>query len=973
MAGSSQYYLYSSPESVYNQRMSDDTTPDAEELQPENAQPTNDMRSEPQTPINEARNEPLKPIDEIRLEKIKKYEAIKKLNVDPFPAKPIHSTIPILEARNTKVNATVAIAGRVTSIRTHGGITFADLKDQSGEIQLAFKRDQLSEEQLQLLHLIDVNDFIEVQGTLFNTQTGELTIAVQDLHILTKAIRPLPEPNSLKDQETRYRKRYLEFATNPELHELFEKKALFWQTIRNFMLKHNFLEVETPVLENVAGGADANPFVTHHDALDFDIYLRISMGELWQKRLLVGGFERTFEIGRQFRNEGISAEHLQDYSQMEFYWAYHNYEDGMQLVEQMYQDVAQKVFNTTQFTIGKFNIELAGTWPKIDYVSTVEDKLDINVLTATDDELRQKLDELKVAYLPIDQRGRLIDKLWKQIRTDISGPVFLINHPVEVSPLAKRKADNLALTERYQVIIAGSEMGNGYSELNNPIDQAERFEVQAKMREQGDTEAQMHDKDFVEALEYGMPPATGFGVSERLFAFLVDKPTRECVMFPLLKPIVDNGKISVNTDLSGLPTRAEALALLEKHVQDPYQTLHARMIATVLEKYAEKYGEDPDLWYITGLLHDLDFEEFPDEHVNKELEWFKEWNYPEALIHAVAAHGHMITGIQPQTQLAKALVATDELAGLMYAYAILRPDGFKGMKPKSVKKRIKELRFAPNLSREDINYGLEVFEGDTSEHMQMMIETFASMPELAHVKATPPDAPTDPPTKQHDYSISTELRNQFPGIFYACTIIRNVSIQSKDIKLEQVKRNFKKNHRITPTQDLHKLASIESYREMIQQSGIDPNKHLPSPEALMRRVNDGKDLYTINTAVDAYNLAVLETGIALGGFDLDQIHEPVILRLAQAGETMQLLGKEGVTELKAGQIVYADQEKPITMDLNYRDIEATKITLATQNILLFADGGPGINRSVVLEALQKGADLIMQYCGGKQGDVILVE
>jgi lysyl-tRNA synthetase class 2 len=290
------------------------------------------------------------------------------------------------------------------------------------------------------------------------------------------------------------------------------------------------------VLETTPGGADANPFITHHDALDIDVYLRISMGELWQKRLMVGGYEKTFEIGRQFRNEGLSREHLQDYSQMEFYWAYADYEDSIKLVQEMYRYITKETFGTTKFKINQFEIDLAKEWPKIDYAETIKEKTGLNVLNASEEEIKAKIKELGGSYDPKESRGRLIDTLWKILRKEIAGPVFLVNHPVEVSPLAKRKEDNNQLVERYQIILGGSEMGNGYSELNDPVDQEKRFLEQAELRAAGDTEAQRHDQDFVEALEYGMPPTTGFGFSERLFSFLVDKPARECQIFPLMRP-----------------------------------------------------------------------------------------------------------------------------------------------------------------------------------------------------------------------------------------------------------------------------------------------------------------------------------------------------------------------------------------------------------------------------------------------------
>lgn len=471
----------------------------------------------------------------IRKERIQKANQLRELGIDPYPhSYPKEHTCNQVRKRLGKSAQT---AGRIKSIRRHGKIAFIDLMDSSGQIQLWFQENKLGKKDYQLLSYLDMGDFLGAKGRVIKTKAGEVTLEVENFKILTKSIRPMPEKRQgLKDEETRFRKRYLDLATDFELRELFVKKALFWQAIRDFMLKEDFLEVETPVLENVAGGADANPFITHHDALDIDVYLRISMGELWQKRLLVGGFEKTFELGRQFRNEGISFEHLQDYTQMEFYWAYVNYEAGMELTERLYKEVVKKVFGKNKFKIAGFQVDFSKKWEIIDYVGRIKKDLDIDVLKATKKELQEKLKRLKVEFKPQERRGRLIDKLWKQIRVKIAGPAFLVDHPVEVSPLAKRKEDNPRLVERFQIILAGSEMGNGYSELNDPADQGERFEEQAKMREEGDKEAQVHDQDFVEALEHGMPPACGFGVSERLFSFLMNKSMRECVLFPLLRP-----------------------------------------------------------------------------------------------------------------------------------------------------------------------------------------------------------------------------------------------------------------------------------------------------------------------------------------------------------------------------------------------------------------------------------------------------
>lgn len=476
-------------------------------------------------------------LDALREARLDKLHKLLSLGVDPYPSKITlkKKLAKISDARQSS-GKEVLCAGRIWSTRGHGAVTFMDLKDDSGIIQLLFQKKSLGEK-YKLLDMLDTGDFIATSGKVIKTQAGEITIDIADFQILTKSIRPVPSTwFGLKDEEERYRQRYVDILLNDELKDTFRKKALFWQSMRNFLIEKGFLEVETPVLENIAGGADANPFVTHHNALDIDLYLRISMGELWQKRLMVAGFEKTFEIGRQFRNEGVDREHLQDYSQMEFYWAYANYEDSMKLVEEMYKFVAEKTFGTLRFDVNGQKVDLAGPWKRIDYGKTLLDEIGIDISKTTEADIRRELKERKIEYEEVGEKGRLIDSLWKSVRKKIAGPVFLTGHPVEVSPLAKRMTDRSDFVERYQVIIGGSEIGNGYSELNDPLDQAKRFAEQEKMRKKGDVEAQMEDNDFVRALEYGMPPVTGFGVSERLFSFLAGKSIRETVLFPLLRP-----------------------------------------------------------------------------------------------------------------------------------------------------------------------------------------------------------------------------------------------------------------------------------------------------------------------------------------------------------------------------------------------------------------------------------------------------
>jgi len=476
-------------------------------------------------------------------DRINKLKEINKLGINAYPAITArsHRIADVLADFSAleKNGKMVTIAGRLRSIREHGNLTFAHLDDGSARVQLAISKKEIGADNYKIfIKLIDVGDFIEAIGKPFLTHKGEQSLMVAEWKILTKALRPLPDKfHGLQDEEERLRKRYLDIMFNPEIKELFVKRARFWQSMREFLTKEGFLEIETPVLENTTGGADARPFITHHHALDINVYLRISMGELWQKRLMVAGFEKTFEIGRQFRNEGISHEHLQDYTQMELYWAYADYLSGMKLVEKLYKYIAKETFGTLKFTIGRFEVDLGGKWETYVYRDIIKDKTGVDILSTDAKKIEAKLKELKIEY---DKKGynitRGMDNLWKYCRKQLKGPGFLINVPVLMEPLAKRKADNPDLVERFQVILAGSEMGKGYSELNDPLDQAERFANQQKLRDAGDEEAQMFDHEFVEALEYGMPPTCGFGISERLFSFLANRPVRECQIFPLLRP-----------------------------------------------------------------------------------------------------------------------------------------------------------------------------------------------------------------------------------------------------------------------------------------------------------------------------------------------------------------------------------------------------------------------------------------------------
>lgn len=475
------------------------------------------------------------PLESLQKERLKKLKNIQKLGINPYPSQANRKQT-TAEA-HSMLGKKVVVAGRIRFLRSHGKITFVDIEDQSGKLQLFFSQEELKGEKYDFLANLDLGDFLQVDGEVFKTQAGEITVRVESYRLLAKSLRPIPASwYGLKDIETRLRKRYLDFIVNPQERELFVKKAKFWNAVRTFLVSEGFIEVETPALEPIPGGADARPFTTHHFALKRKLYLRISL-ELYQKRMLVGGFEKIFEIGKIFRNEGVDQEHLQDYLQMEFYWAYASYQDLLVLTKKLYEYLVKE-------TMGKLRTQYQGhkilwnkNWPIVDYVEIFkrETGLDLNE-DVTEDQLREFTKKHKIGVEVKSGKGRLIDSIYKRIvRPKLIQPTFLIHHPVEVSPLAKRSESHPNRTERVQILVGGTEVGNGFSELNDPIDQRDRFKIQQKLRREGDKEAQMMDLDFVESLEYGMPPAAGFGLSQRLFAVIVDRPIRETVAFPPMK------------------------------------------------------------------------------------------------------------------------------------------------------------------------------------------------------------------------------------------------------------------------------------------------------------------------------------------------------------------------------------------------------------------------------------------------------
>ncbi len=483
-------------------------------------------------------------LKEYRDNRLEKLAELTKLGFAAYPASAnrTHLASEVTDQFAALNGKTVSVAGRLWALRGHGKLHFFDVKDASGSLQLVLKADGLGAPApaqglmgFEQLGLLDRGDFIEATGKVFKTEAGQISLDVSSLKLLTKALRPLPESwSGLKDKETRLRRRYIDTNLNQAVYERFARRSLFWQAHREFLNRQGFLEINIPVLEHTTGGADAKAFKTHMDALDQDFYLRISH-ELPLKRLIGGGYERVYDIGPRFRNENYTEEHLPEHVAMEFYWAYADWQAGMKLVQQLFQFIAHTVYGQLKFKIHDYEVDFGGKWEELDYATVMKNKYGFDVFNTSLEEVKGLLKEHKLEVAKTDNLARGIDKLWKGLRKGIGGPAFLINIPKFLSPLAKASPASPEVTERFQPIVAGTELGNGWSELNDPQEQLARFREQQAMREAGDEEAQMLDIDYVEMLEYGMPPTFGYGHSERVFWLLEGVTAREGVPFPHLR------------------------------------------------------------------------------------------------------------------------------------------------------------------------------------------------------------------------------------------------------------------------------------------------------------------------------------------------------------------------------------------------------------------------------------------------------
>ncbi len=505
-------------------------------------------------------------VSEQQEQRRKNLEKMKELGVDPYPhefevdttAREILDNPAWVQEEDDQEKVHVSVAGRMMTQRVMGKASFFNLQDSTGTIQVYIRRDDVADEELGrdlynkvFKKLLDIGDIVGIKGYIFRTGTGEVTIYAEHFEVLGKSLRPIPIPKEVEidegetkvydafaDKEQRYRQRYLDLLVNPDVRETFKQRTEMIQIMRDHMNEQGYLEVETPILQPIYGGASAEPFETHHNALNMKLYLRIA-NELYLKRLIVGGYKGVYEFAKDFRNEGISRFHNPEFTQVELYVAYKDYEWMMEFVEQMIENIAQQLHGSTEIDVGDHTIDFSTPWPRIPMFEAIEDETGMDLYGADLEELRKAADELSVEYEEEDGKGKLIDNIFEDsVEPQLIQPTFITDYPIEMSPLAKKHRSKEGLVERFEVICNTKEIANAFTELNDPLDQRERFEEQARLRAEGDEEAMTIDEDFLRALEYGMPPTAGLGIGiDRLAMIMTNSPSiRDVLFFPLMRP-----------------------------------------------------------------------------------------------------------------------------------------------------------------------------------------------------------------------------------------------------------------------------------------------------------------------------------------------------------------------------------------------------------------------------------------------------
>jgi lysyl-tRNA synthetase class 2 len=636
----------------------------------------------------------------------------------------------------------VRLAGRVMQKRIMGKASFCNILDQSGNIQSYVARDSVGEEAYKDFKKLDIGDIVGLAGEVFTTKTGEISVHASEITLLSKSLQILPEKfHGLTNTDMRYRQRYVDLIMNPEARDTFIKRSKILSAIRRYLDGQGFLEVETPMLVSNAGGAAARPFETHFNALSEDFKLRISL-ELYLKRLIVGGLERVYEIGRVFRNEGLDTRHNPEFTLMELYQAYTDYNGMMDLTENLYRHVAQEVLGTTTITYNGVEMDLGKPFERITMIDAVKKYagVDWNEVE-TLEQARALAKEHHVEFEDRHKKGDILSLFFEAFAEEhLIQPTFVMDHPIEISPLTKKKPDNPDYVERFEFFMNGWEMANAYSELNDPIDQRERFKAQEELLAQGDEEANTTDEDFLNALEIGMPPTGGIGFGiDRMCMLLTDAAAiRDVLLFPTMKSLdkkpSDNAK-TVKKEAGGTAkkssiSREEALELLKKYNKEPFHIQHALTVEGVMRWFAKElgYAEEEEFWGITGLLHDIDFELYPEEHCKKAPELLREAKVSEDMIYAVCSHGYGICSEEePRLEMEKVLFAADELTGLIWSCALMRPSkSTMDLEVKSLKKKFKDKRFAAGCSREIISQGAERLGWELDELFDKTIQAMRS-------------------------------------------------------------------------------------------------------------------------------------------------------------------------------------------------------------------------------------------------------
>jgi lysyl-tRNA synthetase, class II len=650
--------------------------------------------------------------------RLKKLENIKKAGINPYPAS-FDKQNSVIEIQNSDDGTKLKTAGRLMTIRDMGKLVFCHLQDESGKAQISLKSDEIDKEKFDFfLKNIDMGDFVGVEGEVFTTQKGEKTLLVKEYTVLSKTLLSLPDKwHGLKDSEIRYRKRYLDLIMNPEEMNKFKIRTKVISLVREYLDNLGFTEVETPILQVLYGGTNAKPFSTHINAYDMPMYLRVAP-ELYLKRLVVGGFEKVYEIAKNFRNEGVDQTHNPEFTMIEWYESYVDYNTMMDRTEGMYKFIAKKLFNKETIQLHDKKIDLSGKWSRMPLIDSIKKFADIDVNKLDDEELEKIVKDNQIEIAGESNRGQMIFAIFDKLVCDkLQDPIWIIDYPKEVSPLSKTHRSNPELVERFECYIGGKEIGDGWSEIINPVEQRNRFENEQAAMRAGDEEAHPMDEDFIQALEHGMPPLGGIGIGiDRLVMLFTNCwSIRDIMLFPIMKPKngniqeVKQEELNLGIDLKG------AQELVDKHIVDNVTKLHLIESQAIMQGLAHHFKEDEEKWGILGLLHDIDWDLTKDDtkqHCIKAVEILKKAGVSEQAVNIIQAHcygqgsdkfiGPEELKDKKRTQRVEhALAAAETLTGLIVASALMQPDKkLASVKLSSLKKKFKSKNFAANCNRE---------------------------------------------------------------------------------------------------------------------------------------------------------------------------------------------------------------------------------------------------------------------------------